>query len=310
MTLQLDIHPASQDERRAAFANVHEVWGRGLTLEEHLERRLNSPAHNWARWYVGTLAGEVVTSLGAYPVEFFVGANRLPGIAIGSVHTRPDHRGHGYAPQLLAAVERAEESTGALISVLYSDIPPAYYARLGYVECPAHSAWAEPGTVKPAGRFEFQEVDPRSELDRLMAAYDRCLADSPLAIARSRDYWENILARRPDDVFCWISGSGGSEAGYLRLAETSRSVHFVDMAVSPPVPSRLESFYRDAAHHAHSRFDKRAGGWLPDTATVRASFTVEPRSREITMVKTLDGGPVVDQAAIEAGGEFLEIDHV
>ena len=64
MTNQLDIHPASPDEQLATSRNVYDVWSGGFSLEEHLERRLTSVQQNRADWFVGTLQGEVVASLG------------------------------------------------------------------------------------------------------------------------------------------------------------------------------------------------------------------------------------------------------
>ena len=48
----VSIHPATAEERLAAYRNVHETWGRGLPLDEFLARRLKSVGHNRARWWV------------------------------------------------------------------------------------------------------------------------------------------------------------------------------------------------------------------------------------------------------------------
>ena len=78
----LDIHSASHDELLAAHRNVFDIWSMGRPLEAHLQYRLNSPSHGRARWYVGTLDGRVVVSLGCYPIAFRV--------------ARPDGAGHGH----------------------------------------------------------------------------------------------------------------------------------------------------------------------------------------------------------------------
>jgi len=58
----LELHPASPEERLAAYRNVHDVWGGGLPLQQHVERRLASVRHNQADWYVGCLDGRVIAS--------------------------------------------------------------------------------------------------------------------------------------------------------------------------------------------------------------------------------------------------------
>src|SRR5262245_3080510 len=122
MTSALDIHPASPDELTAAHANVFDIWNKGLPLEEHLRYRLNSPKHTRAAWFVGSLDGRVVVSLGCYPLVFRLLGQDVPGIAIGSLYTVKEFRGRGFAPQLLAWVE--DHHKHAALSILYSDIEP------------------------------------------------------------------------------------------------------------------------------------------------------------------------------------------
>ena len=133
----LEIHPADAGEQRAAYTNVHEVWGGEQPLEEYLAWRLNSVQHQRACWYVGCLEGRVVTSLGAYPLLFHVGGRQVAGFAIGAVHTVPDCRKRGYAARLMAWVEAHQRQQGAELGLLYSDIDPDYYAAHGY----PHDIW-------------------------------------------------------------------------------------------------------------------------------------------------------------------------
>lgn len=308
--MDVQLHRASEAERLEAFANVHDVWSRGLPLDEHVERRKQSAAHEWARWYVGVAGGRVVTSLGAYPIQFFVRGHVHLGMAIGSVHTVAEHRGHGFAPKLLEFVEATERDQGAALSVLFSDIRPEYYARLGYQECAAHYAWAEPGSAKVGGGFSLEPFDAADRLDWMMNVYDARFRDSAFAVARSRAYWENLLARRQEDRFFAVGDGGGEEIGYLRLAETERSAHLIDFALSKDDVGDLESLLRDVAGAMHELTDKRVGGWLPNLLDVRNVFHVAPRQREITMVKSLDSAVRIDDDMLRAADELLEIDHV
>ncbi len=137
MTDELDIHAASADELVAAHRNTFDIWNQGRNLEQHIQHRLRSPTHRRAEWFVGTVGGSVVTSLAAHPVQFLVGGETISGLAIGSVYTIHDVRGKGYAPKLIGWVEETKKHQGTGMSVLYSDIKPDYYARLGYVLCPS-----------------------------------------------------------------------------------------------------------------------------------------------------------------------------
>ncbi len=199
----LDLHVASHDELIAAHRNVFDVWSKGLPLEEHLQSRLDSPKHRLATWYVGCIAGQVVVSLGGYPLQFHVRGRVVPGVAIGSVYTLTEFRGRGIAPRLLAYVEQQQQAAGCVLSLLYSDIDPNYYARLGYTLCPSLEGWRAPGD--DLGRVDSQhrliEISPAEhipELTRLYADYHGVL---PLAIARNTGYWKALLERSPEDRF-------------------------------------------------------------------------------------------------------------
>ncbi len=154
MASELDIHIASTDEQLAAHRNVFDIWSKGLSLEDHLRYRMTAPMHQRATWIVGCVDGRVVTSLASYPVRFRVHGEEMPGIAIGSVYTLADFRGLGFAPRLLEWAESHQREHGAAWSVLYCDIKPDYYARLGYALCPSLEGWRDPrdGARRPRQR--------------------------------------------------------------------------------------------------------------------------------------------------------------
>ena len=129
---------------------MFDIWSKGLPLEEHVASRLASPKHRLAQWYVGTLDGRVVVSLGCYPLVFSYRGETAPGFSIGSVYTLAECRGQGLAPQLLDWVERHEAGRGPKSALLYSDINPDYYARLGYTLCPSLEGWLDPRHVYAA----------------------------------------------------------------------------------------------------------------------------------------------------------------
>ncbi len=55
---------------------------------------------------------------------------------IGAVFTPPLHRGKGYASQLIERLLESARSEGALLAGLFSEIDPAFYARLGFTAIP------------------------------------------------------------------------------------------------------------------------------------------------------------------------------
>jgi GNAT superfamily N-acetyltransferase len=308
MSARLDIHAASPEEQAAAHRNVHDIWSKGLPPAEHVAARLASPKHRLATWYVGTLEGRVVVSLGAYPLRFVLRGERLRGFAIGSVYTVPDCRGHRYAPQLIEWVEREQWKHGSALSILYSDIDPAYYAYRGYILCPSLAGWRDPRDDNAAPADRLVELAPAEHLSELMRLYDAYHGALPLSIARNESYWQALLARFADDRF-YALRHGDAWLGYIRLACRTPEWRITDFALADHTPALAERMYRAALELARAKGAERFGGWLPDNAAARSLFTLAPRATEITMVKPLM--PIVlDDDAIGSASHFCEIDHV
>jgi predicted acetyltransferase len=312
MAIPLLIHAASPDELQAAHQNVFDIWGKGLSLEEHVQSRLISPKHRLATWYVGTLDDRVVVSLGCYPLRFSMRGQELPGIAIGSVYTRAEFRRRGLAAQLLAWVEDQKRRDGAALSLLYSDISPNYYARLGYVECPSLEGWRETADFSPPGPTaqRLVEVSASAQLTDLMTLYSGYHGAMPLAIARDRDYWAALLARFASDRFLMLEDAGGRGAGYVRLGCQGDDWHIRDYALADQADELAERLYSATLAYARDAGAARLGGWLPEAPAARKLFRLAPRRTEITMIKPLSWAEPWDDDLLNGTSRFCEIDHV
>ncbi len=312
MTTSLDIHPASREELLAAHRNVFDIWNKGLSLEDHLRYRLNSPSHRRADWFVGCLDGRVVTSLGCYPLRFRITGRELPGIALGSVYTLGEFRGRGFAPRLLGWVEDDQRQRQAALSVLYSDIDPDYYARLGYLLCPAWEGWRPPpdSPAVPSNRCRLVAVSPQDHLPALMKLYADYHGRLPLSIARDAEYWTAMLNKFADDTFHALLAGDERWLGYVRLGRKSDVLRITDFALADPSEELAESLYAAILELGRTSGARRVGGWLPDSAAARRFFELTPRRTEVTMIKPLAWQGPLDEELISRTSRFCEIDHV
>ena len=312
MTTTLELRLASESELPAIFAKVHEFWGRGLELQEYVTQRLASPQHRRARWYVALRGETIVSSLGCYPIEFYRGGRPSQGIAIGSVHTRPEYRGQGAAAELLRYVEQIESQRGAALSVLYSDIAPRYYARLGYEICPAYYGWSLPSLRTDADVEAWRLIPFHAAqfLSQMREMYARDHGVRRLAVARSEEYWQHLFPKRPHDSFFWLQPPDGSLRGYARLELAGQSLKITDLALPDSTGDDFFQACRAVLIYATAQSCERVGGWLPNTEPAQRCFTLESRSREITMLKSLGQEPPLSALEIAAAMYFQEIDHV
>lgn len=125
----------------------HDPWGRGLTVEQYLERERTlwrTPfAQAGLRAFILCQGGQPLASCEAYQVPVQLGAvydgqaqgpqASGTGVGIASVYVAAALRGRGHATTLLQMVHRLLQSEGAVCSYLMSEVDPAIYARLGYV---------------------------------------------------------------------------------------------------------------------------------------------------------------------------------
>ena len=308
----LDFHSASGEERLQAYRNVHDVWGRNLSMDAHLHRRLASPTHNRARWFVGCLDTRVVVSLACYDLEFYLLGGRAAGIAIGSVHTRPEYRRRGYARSLLSWVEEKERGRGARRSALYTDIDPGYYVQLGYLACPAWRGQLDPRTVTNSepGSASLSPVSLIGESATVAALYDIEHSRYPIAIARDTDYWEYLSRKDVDDTHYFLQHIDGERLGYVRLRPDRHGVDMADWALGNPSDEFLGCLLDSVIHLARGRGLTSVGGWLPNTPAVRDRFALQARTAETPMLKSLDHRRKLGPDVIEAAQHFRWVDHV
>ena len=313
MTNQLDIHPASPEERLAAYRNVYDVWSGGFSLEEHLERRVSSVQHNRAEWFVGSLQGEVVTSLGCFGMQFKVNGQTQQGISIGSVHTLVKYRGRGFAPQLIEWVEVFHRKAGATISLLYSDIDPGYYQRLGYQLCPAWEGSVDLQNTSRSAMLPEHQLVPMSLPEDRQAfeeLYDSYHARCALSIARSSEYWEYLFQKSVGDELFWLQCSTGKRLGYVRLNATDDKLKIRDWAFIECSEALLAALIQVVIADAANREVAQLFGWLPNIEPLRSMVSLEKREMEIPMLKSLCADANLPDELISSAEFFQEIDHV
>ena len=309
MSCPLTFHLADDDQRLAAYRNVHEFWDGGRTLEDHLAWRLVSPQHNRARWYVGCLEEEVVVSLGSYPVRFRLGTEQTDGIMIGAVHTIPTERGNGFAPALLGWVEDLENSRQATLSMLFTDIGTEYYARLGYLECPSWEVRVATADLEAC--WQLERVDARENAEQLCRWYENSTRTDALALVRDQDYWDYVFNKQPEDLTFLAEDEHGEPAGYIRVRCRESGWTIQDWGLAEQTDENLTAITLAVADQAGRAGCPQLSGWMPRWQTGDAAIQFESRAgSNHTMVKSLGETRELSASVLEAAQQMREIDHV
>jgi hypothetical protein len=87
----------------------------------------------------------VLSSAKRYDLSLWLKGRRVSGLGVGAVFTPESQRGHGHAAAIVKALEDQARGDGAEVSLLFSEIGPQYYTRLGYTQIPLQTVEVEVG---------------------------------------------------------------------------------------------------------------------------------------------------------------------
>ncbi len=279
---------ADQKQVEEIFRQVHCVWPHAEDPEEHLQKRLASTQHKRAVWYAGIVENCVVCSLGAYPYELFGPDGKVKTARVfGAVFTPAAERGQGYASQLLRSVMQSYEAQGIYDFLLYSDIEPQFYEKLGFESVPSYE-WCLPVASGAVG----EENGRCSGVQRRSLPRPR-RGDFSFGFHRSEESSRWLYEKQTGEVQCWVLTGltvEGEEAyllstldqGTYVLLETNLSQESKDW---PLFIDLIESDARRRGAHA-------ARGWWTAAELVPeiSGSEILRRDKELLMWRS-QGGP-------------------
>lgn len=276
---------ADSVERLKAFAQVHAVWPHDPDPAVHLEKRLASVQHQRATWFVARDGGDVVSSLGAYPVQLYGPDGERPARALGAVFTPEHHRGLGYAAKLVRFVKDYYAEQGVLDFILYSDIAPIYYQRLGFQRLPSFIwSWELRGPFLSQGTsFQVEAAHP------MQPGPMKC----PFGLKRGieDDAWVQDKQNAPLRL-AWELGKTGELTGKWLLSRKDHGTYSLLESNVSQTAADWESFRALVTRDAEEAGCHSVKGWwtspeaLPDS---KAQPEITARREEILMWSTMRG---------------------
>lgn len=189
--LRLDV-VAPDDYVREVLPLTSALWAGARTFDEYAAEFRATAGSGWGKRRFRTvglrIGGALVASCKRYERELRCGERTYRAAGIGAVFTPEELRGRGYATALIAAFLDAERNAGSDLAYLFSDLHPAFYARLGFVALPSRTIALRADTL-PADRVEVAVLtgDDAAAVRRVFDALD---AHRPFAFVRRPLDWE------------------------------------------------------------------------------------------------------------------------
>lgn len=121
--------------------DTHQIWNDGLTRDAYGRLWAAQLATSWGRTHLRRLAlvedDKVLASAKLYRFAAMLDGRPIQIAGIGAVFTSPASRRRGAARELIERLLEQEAAAGrADLALLFSEIGPDYYARLGFTPIP------------------------------------------------------------------------------------------------------------------------------------------------------------------------------
>lgn len=264
------------------------------------------------------VADALVASFKRYQRTIRMNGKRLRAVGIGAVFTPEEFRGRGYASAMLATLCDERRSAGDDLVYLFSDIKPAFYGALGFIELPSRIISLRADALSK-DRIAVDTLQTRD-----WPAVQRCFAvldgTRPWGFERDATVWNwvrlrishgsehpvgspcNLVARRGRTIVAYTIGVRAPEHDAYIVDEYG----FSDAQSASMIPALLRSAAGDL---------RRVVGWLPPDGarSYLPRGSVSPRRDAIFMAigLTPNGRRLIELAADRTQGDGVwSTDHV
>jgi GNAT superfamily N-acetyltransferase len=298
-----DLVPAEGPILDEILAATFDIWHEGLSRRAYERYYSGQLATPWGRSHLRRWAlvdaGAVLASAKIYQFNGIFDGRSIRVVGLGAVFTQPGHRGRGHAGTV---VERALErlaAEGADLAVLFSEIGPDYYARLGFSVVPTSdvtlrvvesvrrgapavlvrggddrdlAALVEMGRVRSAGcRFH---LDRDRDLVHFAIAKKRLLAGLGPPGARAMQFF--------------VAEEGASAVAYVLITERASEWVIEETGDCDPSGARIGAILQTLIARDPAERRPIVRGWLPaDLRPPQVEIVARRPAAEVMMIRPL-----------------------
>jgi predicted N-acetyltransferase YhbS len=285
-----------------ACRQTHPLWHQGLAFEPY-RRRVQEALDRMGEEmrYVGLYdeQGALAASARLLDLRLQTPEGIAQACGIAAVFVRQDVRRLGLGARLIGSILAENRARGCSLALLFSDIGPDYYARLGFSPFPARD-WSAPVEHMPSERpLKVRRAQP-GEVERLRAMFNAHARRQTLCPVRSARWWAYFRwwrAAEPDLILL----DGTTEVGYATVRFDDACLRLFEWMAPDAESSRVWAALRHVAEQSGAQ---RVEGWLQPTR-FEAWMDIVERREAIPMLARTSGEPFVPVD----GAVFEELDH-
>jgi GNAT superfamily N-acetyltransferase len=283
--------------------DTYDLWNDGLSRRAYARFYTAQTATAWGRAHLRRFAlmsgDDILASAKLYQLDAILDGVRLTVAGIGAVFTTPAARRRGAARELIERLLERAAADGAELALLFSEIGPGYYARLGFepiatvdrqLRVVESTRYGAPMTMVRGGDDrDLQDIvslgAARSEPFRFHLVRDRDLVQFAIARKRLRAGLGSPGLRA---VHFFVAEEGASAVAYVVIGVQGHEWIIEELGDRDPGGARAGAMLQAliAREPAETRPSIKAwlpGGFLPPQVTIVG----EKPSSETMMIRPL-----------------------
>ncbi len=275
-------------------------WGEGLTRRAYEQYNAAQLATTWGHAHLDRVAlvenGKVLSSAKRYSLEILLDGRRCRTLGLGAVFTPPQLRGRRYASLLIERILAAAAAEGYDTALLFSEIGPDYYLRLGFTVVP-HETSCVTLSRKPGAPAIMMRSGDRRDIPMMAAMHAEMAPRYRFAAVRQPDWIEYAISKRrllaglaPEGlgVLFYVVEEGGRAVAYLVMTTGRRGWTIEECGDRDPLGSRVGALLqvllaREPASGLPPIYGWFPGDWLPPQLSIESRTAAD----QIMMMRPL-----------------------
>ena len=311
----IDLVAAEGPHLDAILASTFEIWSEGLSRSAHTKYDAAQRATAWGRERLRRWAlvdGEqLLASAKEYLFDATLDGREIRVCGIAAVLTEPLHRRRGHARVMIERLIDRAAAGGCDLALLFSEIDPEYYARLGFMPIPtfdldlrvaASDRRGAPAVLVRAG--EDRDLADLAAMGEVRASpYRFHLARDPdlihYAIAKKR-MMAGLDAPGARAVQFFVAEEGGAACAYVVVRVRGLEWTLDEAGDRDPSGARVGAILQVLIARDPAEQRPAIGAWLPaGFRPPQIEVAAERPSKEVMMIRPLTarGTPATPLAA-------------
>ena len=212
---------------------TYPLWGDGLSRHAYAQWNNAQEQTDWGLGHLQRLAlvdgHRVLATAKRYDLLLTLDGRAVPTVGVGAVFTPVALRGSGHARTIIEALLDAARADGAELALLFSEIGPVYYQRLGFSVVPVETANIAV-QMKPGAPAVLVRAGESADAEQIAEMYARRGGGFRLSLAPSPDQVRYMLTKKR--LFAGLDPSGRRTVEYFVAEEGHRAAAFVLLQIT------------------------------------------------------------------------------